>query len=134
MDTLSELNDKQREAVLETEGYLRVIAGAGSGKTKLLVSRYAYLVQEYGIDPANILCVTFTNKAAGEMRRRINAIIGDHAGSALITTYHGFCARLLRDEAEKLFLSRDFQIIDTAQQKTILGELFRKREWKLAAE
>ena len=76
MDYLALLNEKQLEAVKETEGYLRVIAGAGSGKTKLLVSRYAYLVKEYGINSANILCVTFTNKAAGEMRRRIRTIIG----------------------------------------------------------
>ena len=71
-DLMGSLNERQREAVLETEGYVRVIAGAGSGKTKLLVSRYAYLVQDYGIDSANILCVTFTNKAAGEMKKRIN--------------------------------------------------------------
>ena len=73
MDYLSALNEKQLEAVTATEGYLRVIAGAGSGKTKLLVSRYAYLVKEYGINSANILCVTFTNKAAGEMKRRIRS-------------------------------------------------------------
>lgn len=131
MGLIDELNEKQREAVLETEGYVRVIAGAGSGKTKLLVSRYAYLVQEYGMDPATILCVTFTNKAAGEMKRRIRAIIGGEYDTALICTYHGFCARLLRDDAEKLFLSKDFQIIDAVQQKTILGEIYQKRELKL---
>ena len=131
MDLLEGLNEKQQEAVFETEGYVRVIAGAGSGKTKMLVSRYAYLVQDYGIDPANILCVTFTNKAAAEMKRRIRAIIGNEYDTSLICTYHGFCARLLRDDAEKLFLSRDFQIIDAAQQKTILGEIFQKHELKL---
>jgi len=73
---LQALNNNQLEAVQHTEGYLRVIAGAGSGKTKLLVSRYAYLVKEYGINSANILCVTFTNKAAGEMKRRIRSLIG----------------------------------------------------------
>lgn len=71
------LNEKQMLAVNSTEGYVRVIAGAGSGKTKLLVNRYVHLVQEYGIDSANILCVTFTNKAAGEMRSRVRALIGD---------------------------------------------------------
>ncbi|MCR5652951.1 MAG: UvrD-helicase domain-containing protein [Ruminococcus sp.] len=131
MGLIDELNEKQREAVIETEGYVRVIAGAGSGKTKLLVNRYAYLVQEYGIDPANILCVTFTNKAAGEMKRRIRAIIGGEYDTALICTYHGFCARLLRDDAEKLFLSKDFQIVDVVQQKTILGDIYQKRELKL---
>ena len=131
MNIIDDLNEKQREAVLETEGYVRVIAGAGSGKTKLLVSRYAYLVKEYGIDPANILCVTFTNKAAGEMKRRIRAIIGGEYDTALICTYHGFCARMLREDAAKLFLSRDFQIIDAVQQKTILSEIYQKRELKL---
>lgn len=131
MDFLRELNEKQMEAVLATEGFVRVIAGAGSGKTKLLVSRYAYLVREYGIDPSNILCVTFTNKAAGEMKKRIRAVIGDQYDTALICTYHGFCARLLREDAEKFFLSRDFQIIDAVQQKTILGEIYQKRELKL---
>ena len=86
MDYLSLLNEKQLEAVQTTEGYLRVIAGAGSGKTKLLVSRYAYLVKEYGIDPANILCVTFTNKAAGEMKRRVRALIGQEYDTSLICT------------------------------------------------
>ena len=115
-DLLENLNDKQREAVLETEGYVRVIAGAGSGKTKLLVSRYAYLVQEYGIDSSNILCVTFTNKAAGEMKRRIRALIGSEYDFGLICTYHGFCNRLLRENPEKLFLNKQFQIIDNQQQ------------------
>ena len=86
-DLLEKLNEKQREAVLETEGYVRVIAGAGSGKTKLLVSRYAYLVQEYGIDSSNILCVTFTNKAAGEMKTRIRKLIGEENGASLVCTY-----------------------------------------------
>ena len=75
MDVLKNLNEKQKEAVLETEGYVRVIAGAGSGKTRVLVSRYAYLVQEYGIDSSNILCVTFTNKAAQEMKNRIRQFL-----------------------------------------------------------
>ncbi len=131
MSYLDGLNEKQLEAVSETEGYVRVIAGAGSGKTKLLVCRYAYLVREYGIDASNILCVTFTNKAAGEMKRRIQALIGDENETSLISTYHGFCARLLREDAEKLFLPKSFQIIDTAQQKTILGEIYQKRELKL---
>lgn len=131
MDYLDGLNENQMEAVSETEGYVRVIAGAGSGKTRLLVCRYAYIVKELGINASNILCVTFTNKAAGEMKARIRSIIGDESGSALICTYHGFCARLLREEASKLFLPRNFQIIDTAQQKTILGEIYQKRELKL---
>ncbi len=130
-DILEQLNEKQRQAVFETEGYVRVIAGAGSGKTRLLVSRYAYLVQEYGIDSANILCVTFTNKAAGEMKRRIRALIGEENDTTLICTYHGFCNRLLRENPEKLFLNRQFQIMDEYQQKAVLGEIYQKFELKL---
>ena len=125
------LNDKQKEAVLATEGYVRVIAGAGSGKTKLLVSRYAYLVQDYCIDSANILCVTFTNKAAAEMKKRIKHLIGDEYDTTLICTYHGFCNRLLRENPEKLFLNKQFQIIDGYQQKAVLSEIYQKFELKL---
>ncbi len=128
---LEKLNNKQREAVFATEGYVRVIAGAGSGKTKLLVSRYAYLVQDYGIDSANILCVTFTNKAAGEMKKRIRSLIGEGNDTSLICTYHGFCNRLLRENPEKLFLNKQFQIIDSYQQKTILTEIYQKHELQL---
>ncbi len=131
MDILGTLNDKQKEAVRATEGYVRVIAGAGSGKTKLLVSRYAYLVKDYGIDPANILCVTFTNKAAGEMKKRIHALIGAESDTTLICTYHGFCARVLRENPEKLFLTKGFQILDPSQQKSILGDIYQKHELKL---
>ena len=98
MFDLSELNEKQLEAVKTTEGYVRVIAGAGSGKTKLLVHRYSYLVKECGIDPHNILCVTFTNKAAREMKNRIKHLIGEWFDTNLICTYHSFCAKILREE------------------------------------
>lgn len=131
MDYLSALNEKQLEAVTATEGYLRVIAGAGSGKTKLLVSRYTYLVKEYGINSANILCVTFTNKAAGEMKRRIRSLIGHEYDTSLICTYHGFCVRVLREDIEKIFYPKEFQIIDNAQQKAILGDIYQKFELKL---
>lgn len=131
MDLFGQLNEKQLEAVKETEGYVRVIAGAGSEKTKLLVSRCAYLVKEYGIDSANILCVTFTNKAAGEMRRRIRELIGAKYDTGLICTYHGFCARLLREDPHKLFFSKGFQVIDVSQQKALLAEIYQKFELKL---
>ncbi len=131
MSYLFSLNEKQLEAVQHTEGYLRVIAGAGSGKTKLLVSRYAYLVKDYGIDTANILSVTFTNKAAGEMKRRIHTLIGEEYDTSLICTYHGFCVRVLREDIEKIFFPKEFQIIDAAKQKAILGEIYQKYELKL---
>ncbi len=116
MDFLADLNEQQRRAATISEGYLRVIAGAGSGKTKLLVSRYAYLVKGLGIDPANILCVTFTNKAAGEMKRRIRHMIGEGYDTSLVATYHGFCARVLRDDCEKVRFPSSFRIRDIADQ------------------
>ena len=128
---LNDLNKEQLEAVQSTEGYVRVIAGAGSGKTRLLVNRYAYLVEDYGIDPSNILCVTFTNKAAGEMKKRIRKLIGEGYDTSLICTYHGFCARLIREDCNKLFLPRDYTILDQVGQKRILSEIYRKYELRL---
>ena len=87
---LDDLNDQQREAVTTTEGYVRVIAGAGTGKTRALTCRYVHLVKNYGISPKNILCVTFTNKAAQEMKKRIRNMIGEY-DFGLICTFHGFC-------------------------------------------
>ena len=89
---LAGLNRAQHEAVTATEGYVRVIAGAGSGKTRALSHRFAYLVNELGILPGNILCVTFTNKSANEMRQRIHALTGDN-DTGYINTFHGFCRR-----------------------------------------
>lgn len=131
MTYLEELNEDQLKSVQTTEGYLRVIAGAGSGKTKLLVSRYVYLVTEYGINPANILCVTFTNKAAREMKQRIKRLLGEEFDSPFICTYHGFCARVLRDDCDKIFYPKNFQILDTDGQKAILEDVYQKHELKL---
>ena len=91
---MMDLNKSQYEAVTTTEGYVRVIAGAGSGKTRALTNRFAYLVNDVGIPPGNILCVTFTNKAANEMRARIHKMIGDK-DTGYINTFHGFCANVL---------------------------------------
>ena len=92
MELLEGLNAAQREAVLSTEGFVRVIAGAGSGKTRALTRRFAYLVTELGILPGNLLCVTFTNKAANEMRQRIHNLTGDN-DTGYINTFHGSCRR-----------------------------------------
>ena len=97
-DYLEQLNEAQREAVTTTEGYVRVIAGAGSGKTRALTCRTAYLVNELGIMPGNILCVTFTNKAAQEMRQRIHKMTGDN-DTGYINTFHGFCVSVLAEES-----------------------------------
>jgi DNA helicase-2/ATP-dependent DNA helicase PcrA len=129
---LSPLNIQQHKAVKTTEGYLRIVAGAGSVKTKALTHRCAYLVKAAGILPQNILCVTFTSKAAGEMRRRVLALIGEGYDTSLITTYHGFCVlRVLRADIEKLFYPRNFIILDTTDQKKIMEGIYDELELKL---
>lgn len=131
MNILSDLNERQREAVTTTEGFVRIIAGAGSGKTRALAHRYAYLVRAAGIPAGNILCVTFTNKAAGEMRRRVRALAGDGTDTSLITTYHGFCVRVLRESIGHLFWPENFRILDEAEQKKILEEIYSALGLKL---
>ena len=116
------LNDKQSEAVKATEGKVRIIAGAGSGKTRVLAYRYAYLVDVLGIDPGNILCLTFTNKAAQEMRNRINRLIGGEHASDFICTIHSFCVKFLREEIFRLGYPKTFQVLDEEDMKAIAKE------------
>lgn len=123
---LENLNDQQRKAVTETEGFVRVIAGAGSGKTKALTSRYAYIVENLGISSSNILCVTFTNKASQEMRKRVKKLVGEHSDLSYITTYHGFCVRVLREDINKIQYPKSFIIMDVEDQKSILREVFNE--------
>lgn len=123
---LENLNPSQLQAVKTTEGYVRVIAGAGSGKTKALTSRFAYIVDRLGINSSNILCVTFTNKAAQEMKKRVKALIGDTYDLAFITTYHGFCVRFLREEINKIHFPKNFIILDAEDQKSILRDIFNE--------
>ncbi|GHU37049.1 hypothetical protein FACS1894105_08440 [Clostridia bacterium] len=130
-DIFSDLNDKQIQAVTATEGYIRVIAGAGAGKTRTLTRRFAYLVSELGISPRNILCVTFTNKAAGEMRARIKKTLGEGGDAALIATYHGFCVKVLKEDINRLFYPDNFQILDEHAQKNIIDEIYREFDLKL---
>jgi len=120
------LNEQQLQAVTETEGFVRVIAGAGSGKTKALTSRYAYIVEALGINSSNILCVTFTNKAAQEMRKRVKRLVGENSDLSYITTYHGFCVRVLREDINKIQYPKSFIIMDVEDQKTILREIFKE--------
>lgn len=131
VDLFAGLNDSQSEAVGATEGYYRIIAGAGSGKTRTLTHRFAYLVRELGISPQNILCVTFTNKAANEMRGRIKRLLGDGYDSGLITTYHGFCVKVLKEDINRLFFPANFKIIDVPRQKKIIDEIYSEYEIKL---
>ena len=120
---LKELNNEQRQAVTATEGYIRVIAGAGSGKTKTLTSRYLYLVEELGISTANILCVTFTNKAALEMKKRIRRQLPD-GDLGLITTFHGFCVRLLKEDCHVVQYPSTFIVLDEEDKASILRNVF----------
>jgi DNA helicase-2/ATP-dependent DNA helicase PcrA len=123
---LENLNEQQLQAVTTTEGFVRVIAGAGSGKTKALTSRYAYLVEALGMNAANILCVTFTNKAANEMRNRIRRLVGDENDYGYITTYHGFCVKVLREDINKIQYPKQFVIMDIEDQKTVLRDVYEE--------
>lgn len=123
---LENLNEQQVKAVTTTEGYVRVIAGAGSGKTKALTSRFAYLVEVLGINAANILCVTFTNKAANEMRNRVRRLVGDENDYGYITTYHGFCVKVLREDINKIQYPKQFVIMDIEDQKTVLRDVYEE--------
>lgn len=121
---LDTLNEEQREAVTTTEGYVRVVAGAGSGKTKALTHRFAYLVNELGIATSSILCVTFTNKAANEMKKRIRNLIGDN-DTGHVATFHGFCVTILREDIHVLHYPKNFIVIDTEDVNSILQTIYQ---------
>lgn len=120
---IDELNEQQKEAVTTTEGYVRIIAGAGTGKTKALTYRYAYLVDELGISTSNILCVTFTNKAAREMSKRIRQMIGD-SDTGYICTFHGFCVKLLREDIHAINYPQNFVVMDSEDTEEILKTVY----------
>ncbi len=125
-DYLEQLNEAQREAVTTTEGYVRVIAGAGSGKTRALTCRFAYLVNELGIMPGNILCVTFTNKAAQEMRQRIHKMTGDN-DTGYINTFHGFCVSVLDEESYAVQYPKSFLVLDNSDIDSMLKIIYEER-------
>ena len=125
-DALDTLNPMQREAAVHTEGPLLILAGAGSGKTRVLTHRIAYLMEEKGVNPWNILAITFTNKAASEMRERVNKIAGMGAESVWVSTFHSACVRILRRHIEVLGFGSNFTIYDADDQKTVMKEIFRK--------
>ena len=123
---LEKLNDSQREAVMATEGPVLVLAGAGSGKTTVLTSRIAYMIAEKNINPWNILAITFTNKAANEMKTRIERLLGDMSASIWAGTFHSVCVRILRTCIDLLGYSRDFVIYDTQDTRTLMKECIRE--------
>ncbi len=126
MDLLSSLNPEQQEAVLQTDGALLILAGAGSGKTRVIAHRIAHLVSGSICPPDRILAVTFTNKAAEEMRTRVETLLGTDCRQMWISTFHALCARLLRREAPHIGLSRDFVIYDSTDQLTVIKQAMRQ--------
>ncbi len=122
---LGTLNEQQRQAVVTTEGPLLVLAGAGSGKTRVLTHRIAYLIEELGIAPYRILALTFTNKAAKEMRERITALVSTGADSIWMFTFHSFCVRVLQAEIERLGYKKAFIIYDEADQQSLIGHVIK---------
>lgn len=125
-----QLNDEQNQAVTSTEGFVRVIAGAGSGKTRALTHRFAFLVNELGILPEHILCVTFTNKAAGEMRQRIHNLIGDN-DTGYINTFHGFCVSVLQEDSHAVQYPKNFLVLDNSDIDEILKIIYEERRLTL---
>ena len=125
MSIYDTLNDRQKEAVLCTEGPLLILAGAGSGKTRVLTHRIAYLIEECGVNPWNILAITFTNKAAGEMRERVDKIVGFGSDSVWVSTFHSTCVRILRRHIDLLGYDTNFTIYDTDDQKSVMKDVIR---------
>ena len=127
-EILANLNDRQREATVATAGPVLILAGAGSGKTRVLVHRIAYMINVENVSPGNILAITFTNKAADEMRNRVNDMIGFRAGEIWVMTFHAFCVRVLRRHAEELGFNRYFSIYDTDDQLRLVKDIFRRKD------
>ena len=129
-ELLEKLNQSQSEAVTTTEGYVRVIAGAGSGKTRALSHRFAYLVEELGILPGHILCVTFTNKSANEMRQRIHNLTGDQ-DTGYINTFHGFCVSVLQEDSYAVQYPKNFLVLDNSDIDDMLKLIYEERNLSL---
>lgn len=125
MNTYDSLNPKQKEAVFHTEGPLLILAGAGSGKTRVLTHRIAYLIEEKQVNPWNIMAITFTNKAAGEMRERVNQQVDHGADSVWVSTFHSSCVRILRRHIQNLGYDTNFTIYDTDDQKTLMKQVYK---------
>ena len=119
------LNDMQQLACYHTEGPLLILAGAGSGKTRVLTHRIAYLIEEKHVNPYNIMAITFTNKAAAEMRTRVNKIVGFGAEQVWVSTFHSACVRILRRYIDRIGFKNDFSIYDTDDSKRVIREIIK---------
>lgn len=128
MSLLDALNEPQRQAVMATDGPLLILAGAGSGKTRVLTHRTAYLIEECGVNPYNIMAITFTNKAAGEMRKRIDQMVGYGSESIWVCTFHSTCVRILRRYIDRLGFGTNFTIYDSDDQKTLMKDICKRLE------
>ena len=126
MSIYDTLNKEQRDACFHTEGPVLILAGAGSGKTRVITHRISYLMEECGVNPWNILAITFTNKAAGEMRERVDKLIGFGAESVWISTFHSMCVRILRRHIDQIGYDSNFTIYDTDDQKTLIRQICRR--------
>ncbi|MBQ7076200.1 MAG: UvrD-helicase domain-containing protein [Clostridia bacterium] len=124
--TFSNLNDKQREAVFKTDGPVLILAGAGSGKTTVLINRVAYLIGVQNVRPYEILAITFTNKAAQELKNRLTTMLGDAGNDVFASTFHSMCVKFLRRDIDKLGYKRDFNIFDRADQLTVVKECIKE--------
>ncbi|MGM9947387.1 ATP-dependent helicase [Floccifex sp.] len=133
MEILNQLNDKQKDAVTTMNQHVRIIAGAGSGKTRVLMARIAYLVKECGIWPNRILAITFTNKATNEMKERLHAILNDDAYMVRISTIHSLCVRILREDAQCIDYPSSFTILDSDDQKVILRPFYKQMDIQVKA-
>ena len=120
---LDTLNKEQKEAVLCTEGPLLILAGAGSGKTRVITHRIAWLIEDKQVNPWNIMAITFTNKAAGEMRERVDELVGFGSESIWVSTFHSSCVRILRRYIDKIGYDYNFTIYDTDDLKTVIREI-----------
>lgn len=125
LQLLNGLNKEQQEAVKHTEGPLLVMAGAGSGKTRVLTHRIAYLIEEKDVAPHNILAITFTNKAAREMKERVEQLVGKEGESMWVSTFHSMCVRILRRDIERIGYDRNFIIIDSSDQLTVMKQILK---------
>ena len=128
------LNPRQKEAATYLDSHLRIIAGAGSGKTRVLTYRIAYLIENVGIDPQRILAITFTNKAANEMRDRVLKILGAYANGTLLCTIHSLCVRILRQHIQVLNYPNQFIIMDEEDQKSLMKKLYKDNEFDVKSQ